>query len=49
MRTASQIVREPMLWKHEGDTLHLGVTMPAHAIAAITVELTTSPGHGLAR
>ena len=45
LRTASQIVREPLLWKHEGDTLHLGVTMPAHAIAAITVELTPRRGH----
>ena len=31
---------------HKGDTLHLGVTMPAHAIAAITVELTPRIRHG---
>jgi xylan 1,4-beta-xylosidase len=46
MRTASQIVREPLPWRHEGETLHLDVTMPAHAIAAVTVELT--PRRGLA-
>jgi hypothetical protein len=45
LRTASQIVREPLPWKHEDDTLHLDVTMPAHAIAAITVELTSRRGH----
>ncbi len=49
LRTASQIVREPLLWKLEGETLHLDVTMPAHAIAAVTVELTPRPGHGDAR
>ena len=49
LRAASQIMREPLLWKHEGDTLHLGVTMPAHAIAAITVELTPRRGHDDAR
>ena len=45
MRTASQIVREALQWNYEGDTLHLGVTMPAHAIAAVTVELTPTRGH----
>ena len=45
LRTASQIVREPLRWKHDGDTLQLDVTMPAHAIAAITVELTPRPSH----
>ncbi len=49
LRTASQIVREPLLCKHEGDTLHLGITMPAHAIAAITVELSPRRGHENAR
>lgn len=45
MRAASQIVREPLIWKHKGDTLHLEVRMPAHAIAAVTVELTPRRGH----
>lgn len=45
MRAASQIVREPLVWKHEGDTLHLELKIPAHAIAAITVDLTPRRGH----
>ena len=45
MRASSQIVREPLIWKHKGDTLHLEVRMPAHAIAAVTVELTPRRGH----
>jgi xylan 1,4-beta-xylosidase len=45
MRAASQIVRQPLSWKHKGDTLHLEVRMPAHAIAAVTVELTPRRGH----
>ncbi len=39
LHVASQIVREPLPWKYEAKTLHLNFTMPAHAIAAITVEL----------
>jgi xylan 1,4-beta-xylosidase len=45
MRAASQIVREPQIWKHKGETLHLGVKMPAHSIAAVTVELTPLREH----
>ncbi len=40
LHVASQIVREPQPWTHEARKLHLDFTMPAHAIAAITVELT---------
>ena len=40
LHVASQIVREPVPWKHAGKTLHLKFRMPPHAIAAITVELT---------
>ena len=40
LNVASQIVREPVPWEHAGQTLHLKFRMPAHAIAAITVELT---------
>ena len=39
LHVASQIVREPLEGKYEADTLHLELAMPAHAIAAITVEL----------
>ncbi len=39
MRVASQIMREPLVWKHKDDALHLEVSMPAHSIAAVTVEL----------
>jgi xylan 1,4-beta-xylosidase len=45
LRTASQIVRKPVNWRHEGDTLLLDVRMPAHSIAAVTVELTPQQGH----
>jgi xylan 1,4-beta-xylosidase len=38
LHVASQIVREPMPWKHAGATLHLKFSMPPHAIAAITVN-----------
>jgi len=43
LHVASQIVREPLPWKYEAKTLHLRFTMPAQAIAAITVELTPKP------
>lgn len=39
LHVASQIVRETMQWKYEAETLHLELAMPAHAIAAITIEL----------
>jgi len=45
MHAASQIVREPLIWKHKGDTLDLEVRMPAPAIAAVSVELTPRRGH----
>ena len=48
MRAASQIVREPLDWQHKGDTLDLEVTIPAHAIAAVTVELTPPRSHEVA-
>ncbi|HEY8669213.1 MAG TPA: hypothetical protein VIL63_00095, partial [Terriglobales bacterium] len=40
LHVASQIVREPVPWKHEAKTLHLKFEMPPQGIAAITVELT---------
>jgi xylan 1,4-beta-xylosidase len=39
LHVASQIVREPLQWKYEADTLHLELAMPPQAIAAVTVEL----------
>ncbi len=39
LHVASQIGRESLPWKFHAGTLHLDSTMPAHAIAAITVEL----------
>ena len=39
LHVASQIVREPLQWKYDADTLHLVLSMPPHSIAAITVEL----------
>jgi xylan 1,4-beta-xylosidase len=46
MRVASRIVREPLVWKHKDETLHLEVSMPAHSIAAVTFELALRRGHG---
>jgi hypothetical protein len=40
LHVASQIMREPLRWKYKAKTLHLKIPVPAHAIAAITVELT---------
>jgi xylan 1,4-beta-xylosidase len=39
LQVASQIVREPLQWKYEAGALHLEITMPPQAIAAITVEV----------
>jgi xylan 1,4-beta-xylosidase len=39
LRVCSQIVREPLQWKYEGGALHLDISLPPQAIAAITVEL----------
>jgi xylan 1,4-beta-xylosidase len=40
LHVASQIARASLPWKCEAGTLHLEFTVPPHAIAAITVELT---------
>ena len=45
LHVASQIVREPLPWKHSRKTLHIKFAMPPQGIAAITVELTAKrPG-----
>ena len=38
LHVASQIVRESVAWKFEAGALHLELTMPPQAVAAITVE-----------
>lgn len=39
LHVASQIAREPLQWKYEASSLRMDISMPAHSIAAITVEL----------
>ena len=39
LHAASHIMREPLQWTYDGDTLHLNLSMPPQAIAAVTVEL----------
>jgi xylan 1,4-beta-xylosidase len=46
LHVTSQIAREPLQWKFEAGTLHLELTMPPHAIAAITVELAPKRSSG---
>jgi xylan 1,4-beta-xylosidase len=46
LHVASQIVRKPLQWKYEAETLHLELAMPPHAIAAITVELAPKQSSG---
>jgi len=46
LQVASQIVREPLHWKYEAGALHMDVSMPPQAIAAITVELAPKPSSG---
>jgi xylan 1,4-beta-xylosidase len=46
LRIASQVVREPLEWKYDEGGLHFDVSMPPHAIAAVTVELTPKPPGG---
>jgi xylan 1,4-beta-xylosidase len=38
LHVASQITREPLQWKYEVGSLRIDISMPPHAIAAITVE-----------
>ena len=39
LHAASKLMREPVKWKYEGNTLRLKISMPAQAVAAVTVEL----------
>jgi xylan 1,4-beta-xylosidase len=39
LKASSQIIREPLQWTYDAETLHLEIEMPPHSIAAVTVEL----------
>jgi xylan 1,4-beta-xylosidase len=39
LRAASQMLREPQPWKYEDGTVHLELTLPSHAVAAVTLEI----------
>lgn len=38
LQAASLVVREPLTWRYEGRTVDLSIALPAHGVAAITVE-----------
>jgi xylan 1,4-beta-xylosidase len=38
LQEASQLVRQPHSWNHQGRILHLDISLPPHAVAALTVE-----------
>jgi xylan 1,4-beta-xylosidase len=38
LEEASRLVKEPHPWKYENGTVHLDVGVPAHAVAALTVD-----------
>ncbi len=40
LHAASQTLREPQAWTYENGNVHLELDLPAHAVAAITLELT---------
>jgi hypothetical protein len=42
LHAASRLTREPLPWTFEEGTIHFQLSIPPHAIAAITVEF--SPG-----
>jgi xylan 1,4-beta-xylosidase len=39
LEEASRLVAEPWPWAYEGRTLRLNLTLPPHAVAALSVEL----------
>jgi xylan 1,4-beta-xylosidase len=39
LHAASELVREPLKWKYKGEALDFKVSLPAHSVAAVTVEL----------
>jgi xylan 1,4-beta-xylosidase len=42
LQAASQIAKEPLGWKTEGQTIYLDIDLPPHAVAAVTLEF--APG-----
>jgi xylan 1,4-beta-xylosidase len=47
LQEASRMGKEPHRWKYEEQELHLNITLPPHAVAAITIEFTPDPGGGV--
>ena len=45
LQAASLMVREPQPWKYEAGSLHLDISLPPHAIAAVTIELGSKRSH----
>jgi|SRR5579863_8466934 len=43
---ASQLVREPLPWSYEEGSVYVDVSLPPHAVAAISVELAREPARG---
>lgn len=41
LHAASQLLREPVKWTHESATLRLELSIPSHAVVAITIEPAT--------
>jgi xylan 1,4-beta-xylosidase len=38
LKAASRVVKEPVGWKYDGRTIHLGLDLPPHGVAAVTLE-----------
>jgi hypothetical protein len=38
LQAASRLVKEPLGWRHEEQTVHLEMDLPPHSVAAVTVE-----------
>ncbi len=40
---ASRLIKEPIAWRHDGQAIHLNVSLPPHGVAAITLECPAAP------
>jgi xylan 1,4-beta-xylosidase len=38
LQAASRLVREPLTWRYEDRTIDLSIMLPAHGVAALTLE-----------
>ena len=38
LKAVSRVVKEPIGWRYDGRTIHLGLDLPPHGVAAITLE-----------